>query len=462
MKTLKSILVALVSILIFEAPLSSQTVEIYGLMRNDPNGAEYYVVKYNTSTQYFDNLLQLPVGIHDDMGHFSSTIDPFNHKYYFSTNYGQMWSYDMVTEQLIRTIGGYNCLSQQYDQFLNALIYQDSLNRLNVYYLDSAYSDVVVQLPASNHCTGSQVVAYNPIQGHYFYCRSNGDYPEDTLKWTVVDVPSKRIIVNAAVPDSMAFNSLVYSTQTNKYYGFVGTSYSKALYEIDPFTLSRVKLVNLPTDYYANLNQQNGMYDPVGNRYFLPYYSINSENNLAVFDLNTNSIAQILPFPHQPNLNQLQYKPLSTNLIFRNNKLIATKGESYQWYLNDNWIQNSLTNSLTPVETGNYKVVVMIGDSSYASNSVYFNPTGINEDAHSHVSLHPNPAHQELVVQLNRDIPHGANFTMYDLLGKRILTLTDVQEKTFRIDISTIDKGFYLYRLLTDGIEVDAGKIIVR
>ena len=290
-----------------------------------------------------------------------------------------------------------------------------------------------------NHSCGYCPTAYNMINQQIL---SMPIYYSSSLHWVVVDVPSQQVLINTEMPDSNYFAYLVSSPITGKYYGCRFNSfYVQGIFEIDPFNLTAVKIADFPNDYNGGYNDEYGMVDVATNKYIFPYYSINHENKLGICNLNDFTIQTIL-FPGGPDRNQLFNRPQNANMVYRNGKLFVTKGENYNWYLNDNIIQNTTVNYFTPTQSGYYKSEVLIGKAIYYTDSLYIDLTGIKEEYQTTFSLLPNPATNQLTVTLNQTA-QNATLQILSIEGKQLTGTIPVTPQSTTVDVSTLPKGLY-------------------
>lgn len=72
------------------------------------------------------------------------------------------------------------------------------------------------------------------------------------------------------------------------------------------------------------------------------------------------------------------------------------------------------------------------------------------------LTLYPNPATDFVVLE---DLKTDAQIELYDVLGKLILT-QKANEKTVKIDISTLNKGLYLVKIRTENEGLQLGKFV--
>jgi glucose/arabinose dehydrogenase len=148
------------------------------------------------------------------------------------------------------------------------------------------------------------------------------------------------------------------------------------------------------------------------------------------------------PLPATPVLN-LQRDTLFT----------AANYSLYRWYLNGNLIGSTQENYWIARNEGNYQVEVIDSNqcSSILSNPLHVIPVGnVNISKNSNLfSIIPNPAHDFIMLQINRGInPMEWNYRIYTIEDKAATADKKVyMNGTHRIDISELPKGIYLIRL---------------
>ena len=125
---------------------------------------------------------------------------------------------------------------------------------------------------------------------------------------------------------------------------------------------------------------------------------------------------------------------------------VTQTGANYQWIDCDNFnapITGEVNQTYFPSSTGNYAVIVTVGDCSSASECILVDFSGIDE-IESLVSVHPNPTKDELTLSVGADLV-GTGFTITDNAGRIVLTDTFKSiEQT--VNLSVFDNGVYFIR----------------
>jgi len=362
------------------------------------------IIQHNINNHQNDTLFKLSNSFFIDncCCASGSTLDPYNKRYFFSTDGGSIYSFDINDGIVDYVTNGLKCHSQHYDQFYNSLIYL-SCDGVRNYHLDSSSYDLIA-IPCANACVLGQASAYNFISGEFFYIQSN--YPNNGIRWVLVDIINGNVKMDSVINDTMFFGSLIYSPVSDKYYGF-----NKGLYEVEPNNLSATKIINAPSDHFGSINFQNGTYDAVSHTYILPYGTMSLTNNVAVFDLHNDTVLQTFLFASNtgpgfevgPNLNQFLSLTNEAYLVFRNGELLTTYGQEYDWYLNDTFLTTTITNKLVPIAFGKYHAVVSTENGNYISNDYYYYATSANDLSKHEINIFPNPAQNEITASFSTE-----------------------------------------------------------
>jgi hypothetical protein len=87
-------------------------------------------------------------------------------------------------------------------------------------------------------------------------------------------------------------------------------------------------------------------------------------------------------------------------------------------------------------------------------------PEKVFNDAH--VRIYPNPVQQTAFVRISPDVDlKNAEFRMYDLMGKEVLSEKNIADGNFTINLSRLSKANYFYRLINDDQMASSGRIMV-
>ena len=120
---------------------------------------------------------------------------------------------------------------------------------------------------------------------------------------------------------------------------------------------------------------------------------------------------------------------------------------AFQWKNHGVNIIGATTSCYTIVDTGLYSLSFFNDGSPCGGNLTMGNihvlctASGINEHANPTFHLFPNPANEELTVDL--DNYENATITFYNTLGQNVLT-TKLNSKTSKVDISSLDNVYII------------------
>ncbi len=134
----------------------------------------------------------------------------------------------------------------------------------------------------------------------------------------------------------------------------------------------------------------------------------------------------------------------SVSILEDNATLLAMNGpfSSYQWYLDGDIIPNADQSSYTPVENGDYTVMVNDGTCDGTSAAHPFNGivTGIENVDNAVMTVSPNPFTAAFVIE----VKEATVVSLFNVLGEQVLTLS-VNGRT-TIDAESLPTGIYFLR----------------
>lgn len=131
------------------------------------------------------------------------------------------------------------------------------------------------------------------------------------------------------------------------------------------------------------------------------------------------------------------------------NTLTATAGfTSYEWYLNGTLLTTTTSDVLVLSSNGVYTVKVTSNGCSATSAPLNVQIGGIQDLHVGQLSLYPNPANQQLMVEVANwnQLPEGTLVNIYDVLGNVLIREKLVDEKTI-LNIERLQKGIYFARV---------------
>ena len=127
--------------------------------------------------------------------------------------------------------------------------------------------------------------------------------------------------------------------------------------------------------------------------------------------------------------------------------LFSSAPSGNQWYLNGNPIVGATLSFYVPTTGGNYTVETTVSGCSATSSPYNFIPTTVqsNQDAFGQPVIFPNPARNEFVIQgLN---PEVNNVELFDMCGRKILTVHSTNDKQAVFNVSFLESGLYLIQI---------------
>jgi hypothetical protein len=89
---------------------------------------------------------------------------------------------------------------------------------------------------------------------------------------------------------------------------------------------------------------------------------------------------------------------------------------------------------------------------------------GIDEsDLQNTVTVYPNPFTDNATVSIGKSVTlSNAEIRIYDIVGKEVRIISDIQSHQLTIDRKGLSDGMYFYKLINKGQEVHSGKLIIK
>jgi hypothetical protein len=143
---------------------------------------------------------------------------------------------------------------------------------------------------------------------------------------------------------------------------------------------------------------------------------------------------------------EVKHKPLMPSISNYGEGLLSNTLTGNQWYDQLGAIPGATSNEFTPTKSGDYYVIVSKdGCTSDASNVIHYIPT-TNHTVSSvkNVRMYPNPASQELIIEIDNNI-QNIDFDIINSLGQVVFSGTLV-DKTI-VQTYPYTSGLYLIRL---------------
>jgi hypothetical protein len=136
----------------------------------------------------------------------------------------------------------------------------------------------------------------------------------------------------------------------------------------------------------------------------------------------------------------------------------STTATSYTW----NTGATTLSVSVSPTITSTYTVNVSNAASCSASSMVMITVspcTGINEIFSNSISVYPNPNNGLINISLTSELAQHSSLEIYDAIGKLVVKQVLANELN-AINISNLNNGIYLFKLLNNSDIIKIGKLI--
>lgn len=124
-----------------------------------------------------------------------------------------------------------------------------------------------------------------------------------------------------------------------------------------------------------------------------------------------------------------------------------------QWYLEADAITGATAQQYLPDHSGNYYVIVTDPSNGCPSqpSDIFDYRLGISEvSGNGNVMLYPNPAGETVTLDIRIKLHGFASCYIYDMKGKKVLSDEKIRCRDV-IDLSTLDKGIYLVKIIVDG-----------
>ncbi len=162
----------------------------------------------------------------------------------------------------------------------------------------------------------------------------------------------------------------------------------------------------------------------------------------------------------------VELMPFSPTITDEDGVLTTELALTYQWYLDDEIIDGANEQTYTYIEDGFYKVIVSDSSGCMYQSDVYIigdiDVHGISENIISEFWIHPNPAQNEITVDLLFGTLQEANLVISDLAGKEITyyNLGVGKQMSTTINVESIPNGIYFVSLVIDGEQSQIKRLV--
>ena len=297
----------------------------------------------------------------------------------------------------------------------------------------------------------SQNLVPNPSFEDTIYCPVYSQEINSTLFWYSPTILTTDLFHSCNVGDVGVPDNLIgwQNARTgNAYAGFT------AFYGYPPDNLRQYIQVEL-IDTLTNSKKYNiKFYLSLADDYEYAVNNIGIYFSLDSFFINTNENIDFIPQIENDSTNPLTDKE---NWKLVEGTYTATGGEKYITIGNFRDNVNSDTIYIGGLLSNNSyyyidDVSVILDTLTNISESIE------KEDDILFVKVYPNPAKDEIIVELNNLIK--SSFELYNLLGKKIINTQLTRNKT-NISVSNIDDGIYYYKITHNNQTINNGKLVI-
>ncbi|OAQ38874.1 hypothetical protein A5893_12595 [Pedobacter psychrophilus] len=178
-------------------------------------------------------------------------------------------------------------------------------------------------------------------------------------------------------------------------------------------------------------------------------YSVvfNGPGNIVISVTPTNGSCTGTTITYSVNVSSTPNKP---TIAQTGQTLAASTSNSYQWYLGSTLLANQTSQTISPTQTGQYRVQVT--GPAPASCSIFSDPfnyvlTAIKEDnKFDGLTFYPNPVTSTIHV----DFAQKFDVEFFDISGRKSLQKSNLKGSE-EIDLSELNRGIYIMRVNSGG-----------
>ena len=370
-----------------------------------------------------------------------------------------------IQSQKIDTVGdlgiwGYSDIyALFYDMFNHRLIYRDR-SRINSYDLTTGEKKVICSLDFTLMQVWGSVTTYNPITNKLLFISAKPI--GDTInEYSVLIDISKGIIEKTLKLDreKLIIEGLTCDVLNNKYYAT--NIVNDSIIEYDPQTGQVNNIASACLNNWAHLDTQVAVFDYYSQKYITPLYDESYKTSYLDLVNITDNSSTCISFQKAVATNDHHlFSGKDIFLKLEDNNLIASKCDSYNWYLNGVEILNANTQFLSPPQSGFYKYSTNIGGEIYFSNEILYQPLGVNSQIEDNeIQIYPNPVTDELNIIFPLTFTGSKTIIMYDLYGTIVFSAKPETLKSSHKIIAP--PGIYYLKIITDDHKVSTKKVIV-
>jgi hypothetical protein len=467
----RTITILILSVFCFLKVLPQETKIIGIIDGNRQNNKSLRIVTFDYVSSIYDTLLSI-----DDVfwvKNFASAIDLQRNIFYVMEEHSVcgsppkiVYAINMISHQIkpvadLNGYAAYDVYSLFYDMFNNSLIYKDKFY-IQSYNLSTGENRLICSLDWTLSGVYGNVTTYNPIENKLLYLALKDTLDTYYIYSVYIDVST------GTIEKTLKFDHNVFSLSNlscdilnNKYYAI--NSLNDSIVEFDPLTGQTFNIGPVCLDNWGQLNSQVPVFDYYNNTYIIPICISQNSNILPSLDIVNPNEKSSSCISFQQGMETDEHHLFSGKDIFlklEDNKLIASKCDSYNWYLNGVEILNANTQFLFPPQSGFYKYSTNIGGEIYFSNEILYQPLGINSQIEDNeIQIYPNPVTDELNINFPLTFTGLKTLIMYDLYGTIVFSVKSETLKNSHKILSP--PGVYYLKIIYDGNKVITKKVIV-
>lgn len=141
--------------------------------------------------------------------------------------------------------------------------------------------------------------------------------------------------------------------------------------------------------------------------------------------------------------------PVAVIELVGNTLQTTEKADRYQWYLEDEPIEDGTSRGIVPLSDGHYKVDMIAGGCTATSRPVMLTITGVEDGAQDGVTAYPSPATDWLTLSFG-DARYAATVSLVSASGGNLLeVLKAARQEELLIDVSHLPPGVYICLIKT-------------
>lgn len=139
---------------------------------------------------------------------------------------------------------------------------------------------------------------------------------------------------------------------------------------------------------------------------------------------------------------------------------IACANSRYLWFLNGVWKGEHSTRLIKPTEEGDWTVRVICDDCPSPISLPYYFLTSIVSANLESLEMYPNPTQGKVMLDLpGIHTENPATIRIYDLSGKLVKTIENVETSSYQVELNTLSKGMYIVHVSSQEVSF-SGKLI--